>query len=142
MRGSGGVGFLIKLRILEQYDVSTLDCNTDDILWIKLIDKQDNENGLYLCSCYLPPSGSSRGDGSQTFYDTLTAQIYQYQDDNKLLIFGDFNGRIGNQQDFNENIDIIHRRQNIDEVRNPFGDQLIQFLKDNILYNIYTASVA
>ena len=133
MRGSGGVGFLIKLSILDQFSVSILDSTTDDILWIKLIDKLDNENVLYLCSCYLPPSGSSRGDGSQGFYDILTAQMYQYQDDKKLLILGDFNGRIGKLQDFNEKMDYIPKKQNIDEVRNPFGDHLIQFLKDNKL---------
>ena len=67
LRGSGGVGFLIKLSILDQFSVSILDSTTDDILWIKLIDKLDNENGLYLCSCYLPPSGSSRGTDHRDF---------------------------------------------------------------------------
>ncbi|MES9883775.1 MAG: reverse transcriptase family protein [Sedimenticola sp.] len=129
-RGSGGVGFLIKSRLLEYYVLTVLDCSHDDILWIKLTSKTDTTECLYLCSCYLPPQGSSRGDFSQEFYDILTAQIYQYHGDEPLFVLGDVNGRIADLQDFNENLDNVPRRVNIDTVRNQFGNALIDFLKD------------
>ena len=100
VKGSGGVGFLVKQLICQIYDIKLLDSTQDDILWIKLIDKSDPESSVYLCACYLPPAGSSQGDQSQRFYDLLLSQVYQYYDDSPLIILGDVNGRIGDLQDF------------------------------------------
>ena len=68
VKGSGAVGFLVKQSICQIYDIRILDSTLNDILWIKLIDKNDPESCVYLCSCYLPSVGSSRGDQSQQFY--------------------------------------------------------------------------
>ncbi len=95
VRGSGGVGFLIKHSLLENYTLSSLDKTFEGILWIKLTDKCDSESGVYLCACYLPPSASSRGDSSQQFYEKLLSDIYQFQGEMPLYIMGDVNGRIG-----------------------------------------------
>ncbi|MES9882132.1 MAG: reverse transcriptase family protein [Sedimenticola sp.] len=130
VRGSGGVGFLIKLNILETFEVSILDTSYEDIMWIKLTDKLDSDFGVYLCSCYLPPSGSSRGDTSQQFFDKLTSDIYQYQGDLPLFVMGDVNGRIGETQDYNETLEKIPQRTPIDKTRNQQGDTFIEFLKD------------
>ena len=108
-----------------------LDKSFEDLLWIKLTDKNDPDNGAYFCSCYLPPSGSSRGDTSQQFYNKLTSDVYQYQNDLPLFIMGDLNGRIGESLDFNDSIDSIPNRIPLDKVRNQQGDSLIEFLKDS-----------
>ena len=55
VKGSGGVGFLVKQTICQNYDIKLLDSTLDDILWIKLIDKGDSEACVYLCACYLSP---------------------------------------------------------------------------------------
>ena len=60
----------------------------------------------------------------------MLSQVYQYYDDSPLIILGDVNGRIGDLQDFNVNIDTIPNRVPLDTVRNSFGDALIEFLKD------------
>ena len=130
VRGSGGVRFLIKLSLLEKYDIVMLDKTFEDLLWIKLTDKSDQDNGAYFCSCYLPPSGSSRGDTSQQFYNKLTSDVYQYQKELPLYIMGDFNGRIGELLDFNDSIDSVPNRIPFDKVRNQQEDSLIEFLKD------------
>ena len=78
VRGSGGVGFQIKLSLLQKGDIALLDNTFEDLLWIKLTEKTDPDNGAYFCSCYLPPSGSSRGDTSQQIYNKLTSDVYQY----------------------------------------------------------------
>ena len=38
--GSGGVGFLIKKALLNDFDVTMLDDTYEGILWLKLIHKQ------------------------------------------------------------------------------------------------------
>lgn len=50
-RGSGGIGFLIKNCILDNFDVDILDNSRDDILWINLKCKHDQNFMLYLCVC-------------------------------------------------------------------------------------------
>ena len=72
-----------------------------------MTDKTDPENGAYFCSCYLPPSGSICGDTSQQFYNNLTSDVYQHQNELLLFIMGDFNGHIGELLDFNYSIDSI-----------------------------------
>ena len=67
-------------------------------------------------------------------YDFLLSQVYQYYDDSPLIILGDVNGRIGDLQDFNVNIDTIPNRVPLDTVRNSFGDALVEFLKDAKMY--------
>jgi hypothetical protein len=51
--GSGGVGFLIKERVLDDYCLETLDSSYEGILWIKLSGKRD-KSVINLCVCYLP----------------------------------------------------------------------------------------
>ena len=104
IRGSGGVGFLIANHILNDYSVNIIDQSYEGIYWIRL-DSQASGASLMLCACYLPPVGSSRGNTAQEFYDTLLTQTYMYYDGSQLYYLGDFNGRIGNKDDFNPAVD-------------------------------------
>lgn len=130
-RGSGGIGFLIKNSLYDNFEVNILDDSRDDILWIYLKNKDDPELTLYLCVCYLQPERSSRGNIAQEFYDCLLSQMYLYSTGCPIFICGDFNGRVGNLQDFNDSLDYLPKRIPIDETRNAFGDYLLDFLKDS-----------
>ncbi|CAG2194034.1 unnamed protein product [Mytilus edulis] len=130
-RGSGGIGFLIKNCILDNFDVDILDNSRDDILWINLKCKHDQNFMLYLCVCYLQPERSSRGNIAQEFYDHLLSQVYLYSSHNPVLICGDFNGRIGNSQDLTDSIGTLPERCYIDSVKNAFGVFLLEFLNDS-----------
>ena len=66
IRGSGGVGVLIKWQLYNMFDISILDSSFEGILWIKFQSKESS-NAFSLCVCYLPPGNSSRGDISQEF---------------------------------------------------------------------------
>ena len=120
LRGSGGVGFLIANDLLQVYNVHVLDESYEGILWIRLVSKEDNDTGVLLCACYLPPEGSSRGNSAQEFYDTLLTQTYMYYDGTPMCYLGDFNGRIGDKQDFNSTIDDVTRRHAIDNTTNIY----------------------
>lgn len=136
VRGSGGVGILVKQTLLRHFNVSVLDCTFEGILWLKLEHNADSENTLLICSCYLPPERSSRGDNAQAFYDALLGQVYMlYLDTETLIICGDVNGRIGSKQDYDPNIDVIPHRNGIDtdENCNKFGKYLLEFMNDSKL---------
>ncbi|VDI21972.1 Hypothetical predicted protein [Mytilus galloprovincialis] len=129
-RGSGGVGFLIKNNVFNNFDVNIFDRNRDDILWIYLQCKYDQDVKFYFCVCYLQPERSCRGNIAQEFYDSLLSQIYLYSTGVPIFLCGDFNGRSGLQQDFDDTLDMVLPRQPIDETKNAFGDYLLDFLRD------------
>ncbi|CAG2212577.1 unnamed protein product [Mytilus edulis] len=129
-RGSGGVGFLISNEILENFDCGILNSSYDDILWIYLKCKYDSEFVIHLCISYLQPEHSCRGNIAHEFFDVLLSQIYLYSDASHVLVCGDFNGRIGDKQDFDDQIDFIPTKYSVDTSKNKFGDYLINFLKD------------
>ena len=128
-RGSGGVGFLIKNKIIETYDVFVIDNQFEDTIWIKIQEKENNLNYIYLCSCYLPPECSTRGNKVQEFFDNLLSNIYILYDEAPLIICGDLNSRIGQHQDVN--IEGFPKRTALDVQTNQHGKHLLNFLTDS-----------
>ena len=130
-RGSGGVAILISNHLLIDQQVRVLDNTYEGILWVKIEQKEDPENNIVVCSCYLPPEASSRGNSEQEFFDKLTETTHAHTDENPFIIIGDFNSRIGKRQDVKD-LDFIQRTI-IDETTNQHGKHLIDFLNDNNL---------
>ena len=64
--------------------------------------------------CYLPPENSSRTVDVNSFYETLTTDIYKFQIDGLLFVYGDFNSRCGALEDFICGVDEIRHRDVID----------------------------
>ena len=56
VRGSGGVGLLVREEVLEKWAVEVIDADVEDILWMRL--SQRNEDTLILAACYIPPESS------------------------------------------------------------------------------------
>jgi len=125
--GSGGVGFLIKDSVLQQYDVFVLDKGCEGILWISLKNKASGKQ-YNLCVCYLPPENSTRAVDVCEYLDTLLFQVYEYQKSGSVTVCGDFNSRCGNIPDFIEGVDTIGEREIIDTTRNRYGDLFCDFL--------------
>ena len=125
-RGSGGVGVFIKNEFLVNYDLS-VDRSLDDVVFVKLTSKQDNTS-LTVCVCYLPPEHSSRHMDVDSFFSDLMKKVYEYQNDDHLVICGDFNARIGCESDYIEGVDDVKPREVIDETLNSYGDHLLDFL--------------
>lgn len=65
-KGFGGVGFLISHKILDKFNVSVINNNFEDVLWISLTSFKSKQTFIF-CVCYLPPI-NSRGDNSFQFF--------------------------------------------------------------------------
>ena len=128
IRGSGGVGILIRNSILNYFSVATLEEKVEGILWIELIGKKSVQGQhLGICVCYLPPISSSRGDISQEFWDDLRCLVLEKYQHGNFMICGDFNARIGSLSDCPDNSSIPNRKP-IDHTTNTFGRLLVDFL--------------
>ena len=130
-RGSGGVGIFVRNQLLNTFTVSVLDDTVEDILWVKLIhrDNMPSDN-IVLCVAYLPPSDSVRNNDPEAFYCSLLEQIYAFQNEGKLFVCGDFNSRVGDDSDYIEGVDDVRPRDILDSTSNANGDLLIEFLVD------------
>ena len=129
-RGSGGVGILVKNSLIDQYFVVIIDQTVDGILGIKFRNKFNNYEFIVFV-CYLPPESSIWGRNSDAFFSHLLSLIFLYSETQCILLAGDFNARIGDLEDFIEEIDKIPKKTCIDKVKNSHGNALIDYLKDS-----------
>ena len=91
VRGSGGIGLLVKLSMYENFKVNVLDNNRyEGILWVKFEHISSPKIIFLICVCYLPPNISSRGDTSQEFFEKLGNQYLLYHNMGTVCICGDF----------------------------------------------------
>ena len=109
-KGSGGIGFFVKNYLTNNYTVEALDSEHEGILWLKFNAPQ-NEKSFNCCVCYVPPSDSTRSLDLTEFYDTLMCQVHVYCKDKDFFIWGDFNGRLGELEDFIPGVDSIPERK-------------------------------
>ena len=130
VRGSGGVGILVKDSTFSTFSIDIVDKQHEDILWISFTNINNPDYVFYVCVCYLPPAASSRGDRSHEFFDILRYQMLQYQGSGDLIICGDFNARIGDLNHDPDDTTNLPCRQILDTVINSHGKQLVDFLQD------------
>ena len=128
-RGSGGVGILIKRSTLEHFDVAVISDKFEGILWVQLIHRL-SKRSIGVCVCYLPPIGSSKGDQSAEFFESLKALIVENYSVEDFVICGDFNARCGELADIAESENHpIPKREAVDKSSNQLGKELISTLK-------------
>ena len=131
-KASGGVGILVKDKVLDQYSVSSIDKCFDGILVICLQHKTTDFK-LTLINVYLPPENSIWGRDCDTFTSYLTSVLFSSHSSDIILVLGDFNARIGNELDYIHEIDDLPNRFPIDFAKHSHGDSLVEFLKDTKL---------
>ena len=120
----------VKSELLQQYDIAVLDDTVQDVLWLKLSSDSQTEN-MVICTCYLPPSDSTRLNDPKLFYASLLEQVYAYQNEGRMFICGDFNSRVGDASEYIEGVDDVTPRDVIDHNVNNNGDLLIEFMVDS-----------
>lgn len=125
--GSGGIGFLVRNEIMENFHVVICDDSYEGILWIKLQDKLNKSDVLYSCVCYLPPINSTRTCDANEYFDMLINQIHIYGKDAFFYICGDFNSRCSEMEDFIPGIDILPERKVLDFTANAYGENMCDF---------------
>ena len=128
VRGSGGVGMLVRLTLFDRFKVKVLDSSYEGILWVKFQSHDKVKMCFLICICYLPPHASSRGDTSQEFFEKLSSQCLLYPALGIICLCGDFNTRCGNHQDVLE-LHGFPPRQILDYFTNSHGLQLIDFMR-------------
>ena len=90
--GDGGVGILVKKNVGEITIVKT--SKEYDTMWIEI-----NRQGERLFfAVYMLPEGSSRDNDSKAQLLELEADILVFRKQGKVVILGDFNARIGQQE--------------------------------------------
>ena len=90
----GGVGFLIKNSIFQEYRYTEVDKTFDGIFAIELTHKAIGTR-LLLVSCYLPPENSPYGRDALSFFNHLSALCYsQASEFDRIYFCGDVNSRI------------------------------------------------
>ena len=130
-RGSGGLGFLVKLDILSYFDCGVIDSDQEGVLILQLINKV-SQFKICLYAIYLPPERSMRGRNPDSFFEYLLNKCYMYSDHDINIIMGDFNARVGNKTDFILDVDeSLPLRANIDDTVNRHGDSLMEFCIDS-----------
>ena len=77
VRGSGGVGVLIREEVLKHYQVEILEAKIEDMLWVKL-NQGEEEEGLVLAVCYIPLESLSCGRSSEEYFKILAEQVAKF----------------------------------------------------------------
>ena len=87
-RGSGGVGVLIRDDILYRYTVEVIDSDVEVVMWVKMCSTQNEEAGLLIAVCYIPPEASSSGRNAKEKMQLLSEQVEKYTPLGPLILYG------------------------------------------------------
>ena len=126
VRGSGGVGLLIKEEVLESYTIEILESDVEDILWVRIRQvEEEEEEALVLAVCYIPPESSSRGVSAEDVLQSLAEQVARFRAQGPMILCGDFNARCGS---LDADCERLPSRKVIDVVKNSQGETFVDFL--------------
>ena len=128
-RGSGGIGFLIKDYIYDEFKIRITDKTYDGIMALELTHKATDFN-VTVIGAYLPPENSVYGRESSNFFSQLIALVYSSINSDVTILCGDLNARVGNRLDYICDVDILPDRTAIDHKVNNHGETFLEFLKD------------
>ncbi|XP_044751629.1 craniofacial development protein 2-like [Coccinella septempunctata] len=118
-RAHSGVGILLHEKCVDLID--TIEYVSDRILRVTLILPRGH---LHLVSIYAPDMSKTREE-SDVFYRELQNTIDKIDNSGRIILFGDFNARIGSEE-----IDGVKQRFN-ESVLNENGDLLNDFCARN-----------
>ena len=125
VRGSGGVGVLIREEVLKKYAVEVLDSDVEGVLWLRMSKVQEEES-LVLAVCYIPPESSSREIGVEEVLQSLGEQVAKFRSQGPMIICGGYNARCGR---LDVECEGMPNRKVIDGVKNSQGEELVDFLR-------------
>ena len=98
VRGSGGVGIMVKSSICQNWQIEIVDVTLEDVLWVKF---QHQKSGCvaYVAVRYVPPVGSSGDVDVAEHFLLLEEQTQKFQAEGQVALCGDFNARFGGLRD-------------------------------------------
>src|SRR5215467_2817125 len=121
-RRKNGVAFIVTKRLAKS--VMKYHIVSDRIISIRLLGKPVN---ITVIQIYAPTTDAEEED-VDIFYDQLQAEIDKTCNQDLLLITGDWNAKVGNQED-----EYVVGKFGLGE-RNEAGERLIEFCKTNNLF--------
>ena len=121
VRGSGGVGVLVKESLLRSWSCEVLDNEVEDILWVKL-SSVVSELVLLLAVCYIPPISSVCNEER---WLRLSEQVSKYACLGTVILCGDFNARCGNMDE----AEGVACRVSEDQVINEQGRMMVDWTR-------------
>ena len=93
-RYSGGVTILLKSHLRKGIKIAH---SSEGFVWLKLPkDFFHSSSDLYICGAYIPPQNSSNMAKTDYFNNLLTT-TNQFMRQGDVVLAGDFNARIGNE---------------------------------------------
>ena len=129
-KGSGGIGILVGMHVFDQYDVNKCFEVNDNVLGLVFKCKHESESFVLYC-VYLPPENSRYSENNELVLNNLTIEIFRQTEVDNVIICGDFNARIGKDNDIiNCDSTDLPERAVVDLVKNRQGDRLLSFIKD------------
>ena len=128
-RNFGGIAVLFKNSFICEYDITVIDKSIDGVLVFKFTHIDTMHNVLFI-AMYLPPEKSPWGRNAEEHFDNITSLIHMYSVEcDTICMCGDFNARIGNNDDFILGLDKINPRIAIDKTNNKHGETLLDITR-------------
>ena len=126
VRGSGGVGVMVKNSFCENWLIEIVDVTLEDVIWVKF-QHEESDCVVFVAVCYIPPVGSSRDVDVAERLLLLEEQTQRFQAEGQVILCGDFNARCGGLTDV---YDETMERCCVDMVRNEQGEMLVECMKN------------
>ncbi len=127
MRAFGGVGLFVREQVAKEFYIKILDKSYDGIMITECVHKLSRFR-LVIVTTYLPPEFSKWGRDAISFFNHILTEMYNIGDCDFLIMAGDLNARVGKKDDFIKDVDMVKKRQILDENVNNHGSCLIDFL--------------
>ena len=74
-RCGGGLSFLVKNDIFNKYRVFNIDMGMDEIMYLRLVDKQC-DSAISIFGLYIPPETSAFGQHVDIIYECIISTLY------------------------------------------------------------------
>ena len=130
-RTFGGLAVLVKMHILDLFDVSVIDKSIDGLYILKFFAK-DSDYTFILIACYLPPERSPWGRDASGYFSQILNIIHTYACCcDSIYLCGDLNSRMGEKQDYVIGVDDVVKRKVLDKYCNKHGETFYEFLIDS-----------
>ena len=125
MRGSSGVGILVKISICQNWQIEVVDVTLEDVLWVKF-QHQKSGHVFFVAVCYVPPVGLSQDVDVAERLLLLEEQTQKFQAEGQVVLCGDCNARCGGWRDMDGG---MVDRCNLDMVGNEQVEMLVKCMK-------------
>ena len=103
-RGSGGLLCYIRSNLMEGITPMNNLSQSTDRIWLKLDAAFFGYNkDLFLCFAYISPESSCHTSSRDNLWNMLREEIANFSNEGDIMITGDFNARMGEQQNFLDN---------------------------------------